>query len=127
MVYRKGDKEMQIDMTNRQLIRNIRENSTYKQILMVTIEELSELIQVLSKELRIQYHDETLRINRADNDFKIIEELADVYLMLEQLQQICVILDIELNQIINKKCLRTLEKNTHTKINSDTNINVRSN
>lgn len=110
MVYREGIKEMQIDMTNRQLIRNIRENSTYKQILMITIEELSELIQVLSKELRIQYHDETLRINRAYNDFKIIEELADVYLMLEQLQQICVILDIELNQIINKKCLRTLEK-----------------
>lgn len=113
MVYREGIKEMQVDITNRQLIRNIRENSTYKQILMVTIEELSELIQVLSKELRIQYHDETLRINRADNDFKIIEELADVYLMLEQLQQICVILDIELNQIINKKCLRTIEKYTH--------------
>lgn len=110
MVYRKGNKEMQLDITNKQLIRNICENSTYKQILMVTIEELSELIQVLSKELRIQYHDETLRINRADNDFKIIEELADVYLMLEQLQQICVILDIELNKIINKKCLRTLEK-----------------
>lgn len=110
MVYRKRGKEMQLDITNRQLIRNLRENSTYRQILMVTIEELSELIQVLSKELRIQYHDKTLRINRADNDFKIIEELADVYLMLEQLQQICVILDTELNKIINKKCLRTLEK-----------------
>ena len=101
---------MLLNVENKQLIRNIRENSTYKQILMVTIEELSELIQVLSKELRLRHYDKTLRINREDNDYKIIEELSDVYLMLEQLQQRCVISDAELNQIINKKCLRTLNK-----------------
>ena len=87
-----------------------RQKSSYEQILMVTIEELSELIQVLSKELRLRHYDKTLRINREDNDYKIIEELSDVYLMLEQLQQRCVISDSELNYIINKKCLRTLNE-----------------
>lgn len=115
MVYRKGVKKMQIGITNRQLIREIRYNSSYEQVLQVTIEELAELQQVCCKELRRISHDKTLREYKKDLEDRLREEIADTIIMLEQLQYKVLYSDDKLNQIITKKCLRTLEKNTQKK------------
>lgn len=110
MVYREGVEEMQIDITNRQLIREIRCNSSYEQVLQVTIEELAELQQVCCKELRCISNDKTLREYNKDLEVSLREEIADTIIMLEQLQYKILFSNGELNRIINKKCLRTLQK-----------------
>lgn len=110
MVYREGVKEMQIGITNRQLIREIRYNSSYEQVLQVTIEELAELQQACCKELRRISNDKTLREYNKDLEVSLREEIADTIIMLEQLQYKILYSNDKLNQIINKKCLRTLEK-----------------
>ena len=110
MVYREGVEEMQIDITNRQLIREIRCNSSYEQVLQVTIEELAELQQVCCKELRRISNDKTLREYNKDLEDRLREEIADTIIMLEQLQYKILYSNDKLNQIINKKCLRTLQK-----------------
>ena len=115
MVYREGVKEMQINITNRQLIRGISYNSSYEQVLQVTIEELAELQQACCKELRRISNDKALRKSNKDLEDSLREEIADTIIMLEQLQYKIMYPNYKLNQIINKKCLRTLEKNTHTK------------
>ena len=101
---------MLLNVENRQLIRKINQNSTKEQVLMVTIEELSELSQSCCKELRLINNDTTLR----DEDSCILtyieEEIADVHIMLNQLQEKFNITDYNINKIINKKCSRTLNK-----------------
>ena len=110
MVYRERVKEMQIDITNRQLIREIIDNSSYEQVLQVTIEELAELQQACCKELRRISNDKALRKSNKDLEDSLREEIADTIIMLEQLQYKIMYPNYKLNQIINKKCLRTLEK-----------------
>lgn len=99
---------MQIDDTNKQAIREIRHKSSYEQVLQVTIEELAELQQVCCKELRRISNDTSLREYNPNLEEKLNEEIADVIIMLEQLQYKIMFSDYKLNKIINKKCLRTL-------------------
>lgn len=65
----------------------------------VAIEEMSELIKELSKDMRGQ-----------NNHGALLEEVADVYLVLEQIQIMHDISDEELNGIIVKKMKRLEER-----------------
>ena len=71
----------------------------------VAIEEMSELMKELSKDMRGE-----------QNRDQIIEELADVYIMLDQIQ---IMHDIDLNdvfKVMNKKCDRIRERIEHESV-----------
>ena len=84
--------------------------NTTTNIITITIEELSELIQSLSKLSRYREHDDTLRTTRSIMFNNLLEELADVYLMLEQIKYIYFIEDKDIEEMITKKIERTLNK-----------------
>ena len=63
--------------------------------LIMVVEEIAELIKEISKYFR-----------RKDNRENIIEEVGDVYIMLEQMKIIFNITDEELNTIIDQKIER---------------------
>ena len=57
----------------------------------ITIEELGELTQALTKYIRYLISDDTLRKNRYEIQEMIMEELADVELCLEKFKkQMCI-------------------------------------
>lgn len=64
--------------------------------LTVAIEELSELIKEICKHKR-----------GADNRDKIIEEMADVYIMLSQIEIIFDVTDSEIEKVMDEKLDRT--------------------
>ena len=101
---------MNLLVRNQVGINNIARNSSYEQVLLITIEELSELIQACSKELRRISVDKTLRA--ADDNIRtaLIEEIADCMIVIPQLKYKLDINDIKLNSIITKKVERTLSK-----------------
>lgn len=66
---------------------------------MIAIEEMSELVKELSKEYR-----------GYENIEAIIEEMADVYICLEQLQIIFGISDSDLDTEIDKKMNRNMKR-----------------
>lgn len=65
----------------------------------ITIEELGELIQALSKYVRYINSDETLRNSKYEIEYMILEEVADVELCLTKLKNIMNIQEKELNYI----------------------------
>lgn len=65
----------------------------------ITIEELGELIQALSKYVRYINSDETLRNSKIEIEYMILEEVADVELCLTKLKNIMNIQEKELNYI----------------------------
>lgn len=85
-------------------------NNTTTNIITITIEELAELSQSLSKLSRYREHDETLRTPKSIIFNNLSEELADVYLMLEQIKYIYFIEDKDIEEMITKKIERTLNK-----------------
>lgn len=97
-----------INLENNQMIHEIKRNSTTVQVLQITIEELAELQQVSVKALRSMTNDKTLRIDDGQIDIVLKEEIADTYIMLEQLKSKIGLTNEELNKIIHKKCSRTL-------------------
>lgn len=97
-----------INLENNQMIHEIKRNSTTVQVLQVTIEELSELQQASVKALRSMTNDKTLRTDDNEIDIALKEEIADTYIMLEQLKSKIGLTNEELNKIIYKKCSRTL-------------------
>lgn len=101
---------MNLLIRNQVGINNITRKSSYEQVLLIVIEELSELIQACSKELRRISVDKTLRTD--DNKIRtaLIEEIADCMVVIPQLKYKLDINDIELNSIITKKVERTLSK-----------------
>lgn len=66
---------------------------------MIAIEEMSELTKEISKEYRGE-----------ENIDKITEEIADVYICLEQLQMIYEIEDEDLDEMIQKKMERNYNR-----------------
>lgn len=66
---------------------------------MIAIEEMSELTKEISKEYRGE-----------ENIDKITEEIADVYICLEQLQMIYEIEDEDLDEMIQKKMERNYDR-----------------
>nr|DAH28161.1 MAG TPA: nucleoside triphosphate pyrophosphohydrolase [Caudoviricetes sp.] len=65
----------------------------------ITIEELGELTQALSKYVRYINSDETLRNSKYEIEYMILEEVADVELCLTKLKNIMNIQEKELNYI----------------------------
>ena len=65
----------------------------------ITIEELGELIQALSKYVRYINSDETLRNSKIEIEYMILGEVADVELCLTKLKNIMNIQEKELNYI----------------------------
>lgn len=65
----------------------------------ISIEELGELIQALTKYVRYINSDETLRNSKIEIEYMILEEIADVELCLTKLKNIMNIQEKELNYI----------------------------
>lgn len=97
-----------LNLENHQMIHEIKRNSSTVQVLQVTIEELAELQQISVKALRSMTNDKTLRTDDGQIDIALKEEIADTYIMLEQLKSKIGLTNEELNKIIYKKCSRTL-------------------
>ena len=60
----------------------MKESRVYRTI--ITIEELGELTQALTKYLRYMFYDDSLRKDRIEIQEMIMEELADVELCLDK-------------------------------------------
>ena len=84
--------------------------NTTQNILTIAIEELSELMQVICKLKRLTNQDKTLRKEEKQIYGELKEELADVYLLLEQIKILTQTNDYEIERIINEKIRRTFEK-----------------
>lgn len=84
--------------------------NTSQNILTISIEELAELMQVICKLKRWNDYDITLRKESSQIFEDLKEELADVYLLLEQIKIINDINDYEIERRISEKIRRTFEK-----------------
>ena len=65
----------------------------------ITIEELGELSQALSKYIRYMISDDTLRKDRIEIQEMIMEELADVELCLGKFKKLMCIEETDINMI----------------------------
>ena len=84
--------------------------NTTQNILTITIEELAELTQVICKLKRLTNQDKTLRKEEKQIYGELKEELADAYLLLEQIKILGKINDYEIERRISEKIKRTFEK-----------------
>ena len=91
-------------------IEQVSKVNTAQNILTISIEELAELTQVICKLKRWTNHDTTLRKESKQIFEELKEELADVYLLLEQIKIIATINDYEIERRISEKIKRTFEK-----------------
>ena len=73
----------------------------------LAIEEMSELIQALSKHKRLLQEDKTLRVDKTEIRENIKEEIADVNIVLAKLKEMYFENNIELIKLIGKKLDRT--------------------
>lgn len=79
---------------------------------MIAVEEMAELMQVISKYLRINYSgcpDAAKMSKEAINN--ITAEMADVYIMMEELQIMLNIKNGDIHAVINRKLNRQFERN----------------
>ena len=84
---------------------------------MIAVEEMAELMQAISKFLRIDYSgcDNVSQIQKeAINN--ITAEMADVYVMLEQLQVMLNIKSVDIQAVIDKKLNRQFERNRQMRL-----------
>lgn len=88
------DASEEIDMERLKILirRNVNSKGGEHRLLIIAMEELSELIQQLSKVLR----------KRTDRQC-LIEEMADTLLMLESVKKICNVKTAEINKALNVK------------------------
>lgn len=84
---------------------------------MIAVEEMAELMQAISKFLRIDYTG-CSDVARAQKEpiNNITEEMADVYIMLEQLQCMLDIKNADIQAFIDKKLNRQFERNRETRL-----------
>ena len=73
----------------------------------LAIEEMSELIQALSKHKRLLQEDKTLRVDKSQIRENIKEEMADVYIVLTKIKNMYFENNIEMIKYINNKLRRT--------------------
>ena len=78
---------------------------TYK--IDLAIEEMSELIQALSKHKRLLQEDKTLRVDKTQIRENIKEEIADVNIVLIKLKEMYFENNIEMIKFIGNKLYRT--------------------
>ena len=91
-------------------IEQVSKVNTAQNILTITIEELSELMQVICKLKRLTNQDKALRKEEKQIYGELKEELADVYLLLEQIKILTQTNDYEIERRISEKIKRTFEK-----------------
>ena len=84
--------------------------NTAQNILTISIEELAELMQVICKLRRLTNQDKTLIKEEKQIYGELKEELADVYLLLEQIKILTQTNDYEIERRISEKIKRTFEK-----------------
>lgn len=82
----------------RSLKENLNKEGTLN--LIIVMEEFSELIQQVSKYIRGK-----------DNHYELLEEVADGYLCLEYIKDLCGLSDVEINKAINVKLARQAKRN----------------
>ena len=85
--------------------------------MVVLIEELAELAQAASKWLRLYRQDPTLRKNKYEIREDLIEELADVSIVTDQIKHLLHISEKEIHEKRREKILRTaaaIEKQKRT-------------
>ena len=75
----------------------MKESRVYRAI--ITIEELGELTQALTKYLRYMFYDDSLRKDRIEIQEMIMEELADVELCLGKFKKLMCIEETDINMI----------------------------
>ena len=75
----------------------------------LAIEEMSELIQALSKHKRLLLEDNTLRVDKTEIIENIKEEIADVNIVLIKLKEMYFENNIEMIKFIGNKIHRTKE------------------
>ena len=73
----------------------------------LAIEEMSELIQALSKHKRLLQEDKTLRVDKTQIRENIKEEIADVIIVLVKLKEMYFENNIEMIKFIGNKLHRT--------------------
>ena len=73
----------------------------------LAIEEMSELIQALSKHKRLLQEDKTLRVDKSQIREDIKEEIADVNIVLIKLKEMYFENNIEMIKFIGDKLYRT--------------------
>ena len=73
----------------------------------LAIEEMSELIQALSKHKRLLQEDKTLRVDKTQIRENIKEEIADVNIVLIKLKEMYFENNIEMIKFIGNKIHRT--------------------
>ena len=73
----------------------------------LAIEEMSELIQALSKHKRLLQEDKTLRVDKTQIRENIKEEIADVNIILIKLKEMYFENNIEMLKYIENKVRRT--------------------
>ncbi len=82
---------------------------------MVAVEEMAELMQAISKYLRIDNsgYDDMSQIKREQMERidNITAEMADVYIMLEELQFMLNIINADIRVVIDRKLNRQFERN----------------
>ena len=81
------------------------DNITYN--IDLAIEEMSELIQALSKHKRLLQEDKTLRVDKTQIRENIKEEIADVNIVLIKLKDMYFENNIEMIKFIGDKLYRT--------------------
>ena len=84
---------------------------------MTAVEEMAELMQAISKYLRITYSgcSDAARIQKEAIN-SITAEMADVYIMLEQLQLMLGIKNGDIQAVIDRKLNRQFERNRQTRL-----------
>ena len=75
----------------------MKESRVYRTI--ITIEELGELTQALTKYLRYMFYDDSLRKDRIEIQEMIMEELADVELCLGKFKKLMCIEETDIDMI----------------------------
>ena len=91
---------------NKQSIIEIAEFYGYDAQSRQLIEEMAELTQAINKAWRMGNDFDNLLVQKRN----IKEEIADVYIMLEQMKYLLNIYEDDIETIINRKILRQLER-----------------
>lgn len=88
----------------------MKESRVYRAL--ITIEELGELTQALTKYLRYMFYDDSLRKDRIEIEAMILEEVADVEICLAKFKKMFCIEECDLDAIkqFKERRLKQLDK-----------------
>ena len=96
-------------MTTEQKIQYIADHYGYEPQSRQLIEEMAELTVALNKAWRKTF-DTVDKIPNMDDEERIVEEIADVEIMITQIEYLLGISSMELNNMIEQKLNRQLER-----------------